>query len=82
MCRNLISGVPNDGFLLNALKRAVQYAKKKENNLFIDSVTTSSAFATLISMKQGEKTQKTVAKYICDRLRESGERLVNITFIV
>ena len=82
MCRNLISEVPNDGFLLNALKRAVQYAKKKKTNLFLDSVTTSSAFATLISMKQGEKTQKIVAKYICDRLRESGERRVNITFIV
>ena len=58
MCRNLISEVPNDGFLLNALKRAVQYAKKKETNLFLDSVTASSAFATLTSMKQGEKTQK------------------------
>ena len=82
MCRNLISGVPNDGFLLNALKGAVQYAKKKETNFFLDSVTTSSAFATLISMKQGEKMQKTVAKYICDRLRESGERRVYIIFIV
>ena len=31
---------------------------KKETNLILDSMTPSSAFATLISMKQGEKTQK------------------------
>ena len=43
---------------------------KKETNLFLDSMTPSSAFATLISMKQGEKTQKIVAKYLCDRFRE------------
>jgi len=30
---------------------------KKETNLFLDSMTPSSAFATLISMKQAEKTQ-------------------------
>ena len=30
-------------------------------------MTPSSAFATLISMKQGEKMQKIVAKYVCDR---------------
>ena len=34
---------------------------KKETNLFLDSMTPSSAFATLISMKQGEKMQKIVA---------------------
>ena len=37
---------------------------KKETNLFLGSMTPSSAFATLISMKQGEKTQKIVAKYM------------------
>ena len=31
---------------------------KKETNLILDSMTPSSAFATLIRMKQGEKTQK------------------------
>ena len=31
---------------------------KKETNLILDSMTPSSAFTTLISMKQGEKTQK------------------------
>ena len=33
-------------------------------------MTPSSAFATLISMKQGVKTQKIVAKYLRDRFRE------------
>ena len=42
---------------------------KMETNLFLDSMTPSSAFATLISMNQGEKTQKIVAKYVCDRFR-------------
>ena len=42
---------------------------KKETNLILDSMTASSAFATLISMKQGEKTQKIVAKYVYDRFR-------------
>ena len=31
---------------------------KKETNLFLDSVTPSSAFTTLISMKQGEKRKQ------------------------
>ena len=31
---------------------------KKETNLILDSMTPSSTFASLISMKQGEKTQK------------------------
>ena len=53
---------------------------KKETNLFLDSMTLSSAFATLISMKQGEKTQKIAAKYICDRLRE-GERRVKYNLV-
>ena len=33
-------------------------------------MTPSSAFATVISMKQGEKSQKIVAEYVCDRFRE------------
>ena len=48
---------------------------KKETNLFFDSMTPSSAFATLISMKQGEKTQKIVAKYVYDRFRERDRRV-------
>ena len=48
---------------------------KKETNLFLDSRTLSSAFATLISMKQGEKIQKIVAKYVCDRFRERHRRV-------
>ena len=47
---------------------------KKETNLILDSMTPSSAFTTLISMKQGEKTQKTVAKYVYDRFRERDRR--------
>ena len=31
---------------------------KKETNLILDSMTPSSAFTMLVSMKQGEKTQK------------------------
>ena len=38
-------------------------------------MTPSSAFATLISMKQGEKTQKIVAKYVFDRFRERERRV-------
>ena len=37
---------------------------KKETNFFLDSMTPSSAFATLISMKQEEKMQKIVAYVI------------------
>ena len=51
---------------------------KKETNLFLDSMTPSSAFATLISMKQGEKTQKIVAKYVCDRFRERDINSTNV----
>ena len=49
---------------------------KKETNLILDSMTPwpSSAFATLISMKQGEKTQRIVAKYVYDRFRERDRR--------
>ena len=51
------------------LKRELFNTLKKETNLILDSMTPSSAFATLISMKQGEKTQKIVAKYVYDRFR-------------
>ena len=47
---------------------------KKETNLILNSMTPSSAFATL-SMKQGEKTQKNVAKYVYDRFRERDRRV-------
>ena len=55
-------------FLMNCIayrdpRRELFNTLKKETNLFLDSMTPSSAFATLISMKQGEKTQKIVAKY-------------------
>ena len=48
---------------------------KKKTNLFLDSMTPSSAFATLISMKQREKMQTIVAKYVCDRFREKDRRV-------
>ena len=48
---------------------------KKETNLILDSMTPSSAFATLISMKQGEKTQKIVAKYVYDCFHERDSRV-------
>ena len=48
---------------------------KKETNLILDSMTPSSAFATLIRMKQGEKTKKIVAKYVYDRFRETDRRV-------
>ena len=48
---------------------------KKEGNFFLDCMTPSSAFATLISMKQGKKTQKIVARYVCDRFRERDRRV-------
>ena len=54
---------------------------KKETNLFLDSMTPSSAFATLISMKQGEKTQKIVAKYVCHRLNRKRERRVKYNLV-
>ena len=47
---------------------------KKGTNLILDSMTPSSAFATLISMKQGEKKQKKVAKYVYDRFHERERR--------
>ena len=48
---------------------------KKETNLFLGSMTPSSALATFISMKQGEKTQKIVAKYVCNRFLERERRV-------
>ena len=48
---------------------------KKETNLILDSMTPSSAFATLISMKQAEKTQKIVAKYVYDLFCERDRRV-------
>ena len=48
---------------------------KKETNLILDSMTPSSAFTTLISMKQGEKTEKIVAKYECHRFRKRDRRV-------
>ena len=52
---------------------------KMETYLFLDSVTPSTAFAKL-AMNQGEKTQKLVAKYVCDRLREK-ERCVKYNLV-
>ena len=49
---------------------------KKETNLFLGSMTPSSAFATFISMKQGEKRQKIVAKYVCDPFGERERRVI------
>ena len=56
-------------FLMNCIayrdpRRDLFNTLKKETNLILDSMTPSSAFTTLISMKQGEKTQKIVAKRI------------------
>ena len=48
---------------------------KKETNLILDSMTPSFAFTRLISMKQGEKMQKIVAKYVYDRFRERDRRV-------
>ena len=67
-------------FLMNCIayrdpRRELINTRKKETNLFPDSMTPSSAFATLISMKQGEKTQKIVARYVCDRFRERDRRV-------
>ena len=42
-------------------------------DLPLDSMTP--AFSTFISMKQGEKMQKIVAKYVCDRFRERDRRV-------
>ena len=52
---------------------------KMETYLFLDSVTPSTAFAKL-AVNQGEKTQKLVAKYVCDRLREK-ERCVKYNLV-
>ena len=52
---------------------------KMETYLFLDSVSSSTAFAKL-AVNQGEKTQKLVAKYVCDRLREK-ERCVKYNLV-
>ena len=44
-------------------------------NLILDSMTPSSTFASLISMKQGEKTLKIVAKYVYDHFRKRDSRV-------
>ena len=67
-------------FLMNCIahrdpRRELFNTLKKETNLILDSMTSNSAFATLISMKQGEKTQKIVAKYVYDRFRERDRRV-------
>ena len=67
-------------FLMNCIayrdpRRELFNTLKKETNLFLDYVTPSSAFETLINMKQGEKTQKIVARYVCDRFRERDRRV-------
>ena len=56
-------------FLMNCItyrdpRRELFNTLKKETNLFLDSMTPSSAFAMLISMKQGEKMQNIVAEYM------------------
>ena len=67
-------------FLMNCIayrdpRRELFNTLKKETNLILDSMTPSSAFTTLISMKQGEKTQTIVAKYVYDRFRERDRRV-------
>ena len=71
-------------FLMNCIayrdpRRELFNTLKKETNLILDSMTPSSAFTTLIksckSMKQGEKTQKIVAKYVYDRFSERDKRV-------
>ena len=52
---------------------------KMETYLFLDSVSPSTAFVKL-AVNQGEKTQKLVAKYVCDRLREK-ERCVEYNLV-
>ena len=56
-------------FLMNCIayrdpRRELFNTLKKETNLFLDSMTPSSAFAMLISMKQGEKMQNILAEYM------------------
>ena len=52
---------------------------KMETYHFLVSVSPSTAFAKL-AVNQGEKTQKLVAKYVCDRLREK-ERCVKYDLV-
>ena len=67
-------------FLMNCIayrdpRRELFNTLKNETNLILDSMTPSSAFTTLISTKQGEKTQKIVVKYVYDRFRERDRRV-------
>ena len=69
---------PSSGMNVSCIwdpRRELFNTLKKETNLILDSMTPSSAFASLISMKQGEKTQKIVAKYVYDRFRERDSRV-------
>ena len=52
---------------------------KKETNLFLDSMTPSSAFATLISMKQGEKTYVIASAKEKDALKITLSNCINST---
>ena len=61
-------------------RRVLLNTLKKETNVILDSMTPSSAFAMWISMKQGEKTQKIVAKCVYDRFRER-DRLVKYNLV-
>ena len=81
ICQSCKTGLEDEGhFFMNCIayrdhRRELFITLKKETNLFLDSMTPSSAFATLISMKKGEKTQNIVAKYVCDRFRERESRV-------
>ena len=66
---------PNRRACSQATRRELFNTLKKETNVILDSMTPSSAFTTLISMKQGEKMQKIVAKYVYDRFRERDRRV-------
>ena len=67
--------VPSPPPPITELRYICDNTLKKETNLILDSMTPSSAFTTLISMKQGEKMQKIVAKYVYDRFRERDRRV-------
>ena len=57
----------------------VPFNKLKWKLIFFLTLTPSTAFAKL-AVNQGEKTQKLVAKYVCDRLREK-ERCVKYNLV-
>ena len=74
-CAQAVRHNPSLAWMPGDLERELFNTLKKETNLILDSMTPSSAFTTLISMKQGEKTQKIVAKYVYDRFRERDRRV-------